>query len=509
MNPIQRLILIAVVCLLATSVLRFHDLSGMVVWHDEVHSLARISGVTSAQMGETLYDGEIHSPSDLLRLQAPQGEVSFGRAMGALKEHPEHGPLYYLLGWALADWTERPITALRGASALFSLLLFPAVFWLARELGGRRFAWSAMALAAASPLFFLYAREARQYALWLVLITAASAMFIRLLRYNRSKEYLIYSGLLMLALYTQLMTGLIILAHALLLALMHYRQREVAPGIAKRLLLAWGAVLLAFTPWLGVIYEQRDNFKRFTGWMSHSVSLAEKVEAWLGHIARLFVDLPGAETFWVAGGMLMLLVGVFYFRQAPLLQRRFVALMILIHLAVVILPDLLLGGRRSLETRYLLPMLLMLQFMIAWALACGFTRKEWRYRAASQLLLIVVLGMGLLSQYVISQADSWWTKSLSRENAAFARLVNASPHPLILGSSADTSSGEILSLAHRLDGHVRLLLEDPTRPLEIPSGYTRLFALLPSDRLRTELEKHYILQLYPGSWKWFVLTPRR
>jgi len=508
MNQTQRLILVATACLLVTALLRFQALNGMLVWHDEVHSLARVSGVTQEEMGEALFDGKLHTPSDLLKLQAPQGEVGFERVMRALKEHPEHGPLYYLIGWAVAERADEPVTALRGASAMLSLLLFPAIFWLARELGDRRFAWLVLALAAVSPLYFLYAREARQYALWLVLIAAASALFIRLLRDNRKREYPVYSGLLMLSLYTQLMTGVLILAHALTLAVVHYRQRTLAPGTAKRLALSWSAAVVVFIPWLLVILEQRGNFQRFTGWMSQSVSFSAMVKAWEGHVTRLFVDFPGAENLWLAGGILALLVVVFYFRRAPRLQRNFVAIMILTHLAFVVFPDLLLGGRRSLETRYLLPVLLMLQLMVAWVFANGFASGERSLRVAAEAVLAIVLGLGLYSQYTITQADHWWTKSFSSENAAIARLVNASPKPLVVGSFADTSSGEILSLAHRLDDRVRILLESSAQPVEIPSGYSRLFALLPSDRLRAALEKTYRLQPYPGSWKWFVLTPR-
>ncbi len=508
MNQHHWLIVLAFVSLSLTSLLRFCELDGMLIWHDEVYSLSRVLGIPHQQTLETLHDGEIHAPSELLKLQTPQGDVSFDKVMGALKEHPEHGPLYYLIGWAVVDWTEKPIVALRGASAVLSLLLFPAVFWLARELGDRRYAWLALTLAAASPLYFLYAREARQYIFWLVLITAASAALLRLLRHNRGRDYLLYIGLLMLALYTHLMTGLIILAHALFVAVMYWRQRPVLAGIGQRLLLAWGVVLVSFVPWLLVIYEQKDNFQRFTGWMSRSTSLTAMVKAWEGHVTRLFVDLPGAEHFWLAGGISLLLVALYHFRRAPRPQRIFIAVLIVTQLAFVILPDLLIGGRRSLETRYLLPLLLALQLMVAWAFSSGLSGGQRAIRGATQALLILVLAGGLYSQYVITQADQWWTKSLSAENAGFARLVNASSRPLIVGSYADTSGGEILSLAHLLDDHVRVLMENPARPIEIPSGYSRLFALLPSDRLRAQLEKTYAIEPYPGSWKWFVLSPR-
>ncbi|BCU08132.1 glycosyltransferase family 39 protein [Allochromatium tepidum] len=50
--------------------------------------------------------------------------------------------------------------------------LIPAVYWLTRELFGPGPApWVAAALVACSPLQLLYAQEARQYALWMLLLT--------------------------------------------------------------------------------------------------------------------------------------------------------------------------------------------------------------------------------------------------------------------------------------------------------------------------------------------------
>jgi uncharacterized membrane protein len=75
-----------------------------------------------------------------------------------------------------------PVTAFRGTSALFGLLLPAAAFWLMRELFGRGpVPWVAAALVAFSPLHLLYAQEARQYALWMLLFLASSAALQRAL----------------------------------------------------------------------------------------------------------------------------------------------------------------------------------------------------------------------------------------------------------------------------------------------------------------------------------------
>ena len=58
-----------------------------------------------------------------------------------------------------------PVVAARGVSAMFGPLLIPAVYWLMRELFGPGPApWAAALLVARSPMQFLHAQEARQYA---------------------------------------------------------------------------------------------------------------------------------------------------------------------------------------------------------------------------------------------------------------------------------------------------------------------------------------------------------
>jgi uncharacterized membrane protein len=508
MTQNQWLILLTVITLLATSILRFRELDRMLIWHDEVYSISRMFGIQHQQLADAVHDGKIHTPSELLRLQNPQQDGSFEKTLHSLQEHPEHGPLYYLLGWAVSDWTDKPIVALRGTSAVLSLLLFPAIFWLARELGDRRYAWLAMAFAGASPLYFLYAREARQYALWFALITAASAALLRLLRRASTTSYLSYIGLLTMALYTHLLTGLVMLAHALVVILRFYHHPSELTRLGKQLTLAWACALFFFIPWLMIIYKHAGQFQSFTGWMAQPISLSKLATAWLGHIAHLFVDLPGTQSFWILGGILALIVALQYFRHAPHQPRLFIGALIVTYLSFVVLPDLLLGGRRSVETRYLLPLLLAVELMFAWALACGLYSNKSIIRKTSFATYILILGIGLTSQYVITSADNWWTKSFSAENASFARLVNAAEKPLIIGSYTDVSTGEILSLAHLLDANVRVLMENPHKPAEIPTGYSRLFALSPYGQLRAQLEKNYKIEPFPGSWKWFIATPR-
>ncbi len=501
------LYLILIVCLSSTLFLRFTELGRMVIWHDEVFSLARIFGISHGKLIDAIHDGQIHTPAELLRMQQPQPGNGLSETLQALEEHPEHSPLYYLIGWGVARWVDEPIVALRGASAVLGLLLFPAIYWLGRELVGRRFAWLSVALASVSPVYFLYAREARQYALWIALMAAASAALLALLRRRNLRYFLIYTLLLILALYTHLITAMMMISHALFIFGLHHRRRGELLQAAKWVIPAWGFALLAFTPWLNVIVEQREAFQTFTGWMKTETMLDNLVASWLGTLTHLVIDLPMEGALASAIVLTALVVSIQSMRHAPRELQIFTGSLILVPLLLIVLPDLLQGGRRSMEPRYLLPLLLSLGLILAWGFTSGLSSLKQSTRRISGLMLCVLLVGGLGSQGVIAYADSWWTKSFSAENVAFARLVNRANKPLIIGSSTAVSGGEIVSLAHRLAPHVRILMENPATPLTVPVGYAEIFTFMPSDGIRQQLEKHYRLESYVNSWKWSIAVP--
>ena len=157
--------------------------------------------------------------------------------------------------------------------------------------------------------------------------------------------------------------------------------------------------------------------------------------------------------------------------------------------------------------RYLLPLLLALQLVVAWGFARVLTGTRPILRGASIGLLLLLLGAGFASQLRIIAADSWWSKSFSAENADVARLINGTERPLLVGSFHDVGAGEMLSLAYLLQPGVRVLLEDTDMPLKLPNDFTDLFAFLPSDRVRERFASSYRFEPVPGSWKWYHAVP--
>jgi uncharacterized membrane protein len=489
--------------------LRFHDLERMVVWHDEVFTLSRVAGFGHEEMTSDLFTGRLATPADLLALQSPRPDRGLDATWQALTEHPEHGPLYYLLARFATSIVTPPLRAARGTAAALSLLLLPALFWLTRELfGSRRAAWIVVAFAAVSPLQLLYAQEARQYGLWMALTAWSSANLLYALRHGHRWPWALYSLSLALGLYTHLLFLQVIAMHGLFLIWKGPRDWRGLLHTGIRPALAVSGALVAFLPWILVMVSELDAMSRFTDWMALDATFGQLAERWVLHINRVFLDLPAAESYaWVGLGIAVA-GAIAFLRLSPPTPRVFLTLFVLVPVVMVVAPDLVLGGRRSLMARYLFPLFMAMQLIAGWLLDRGLSAERGLWRASAAVALAALLTGAVMSDLVIAGAHTWWNKGFSASNAALARQVNRAERPLVLASPGAVSAGELISLSHRLEPHVRLFIEGFDDKIRIPQGYSDLFVLLPSPRLRTTLETRYRLEPFRDTWQWFVAVPR-
>jgi uncharacterized membrane protein len=110
-------------------------------------------------------------------------------------DQPEHPPLYYVIVRFWVQWFGNSVAVTRSLSALISLLTFPCVYWLCLELfGSPMTGWMAIALMAVSPFHVVYAQEAREYSLWIVMILLSSAAFLRAIRLQTRLSWGIYAA---------------------------------------------------------------------------------------------------------------------------------------------------------------------------------------------------------------------------------------------------------------------------------------------------------------------------
>lgn len=490
MNPsnLHRLIpLLALLAVLIGTTLRFNGLDGKVYWHDEVYTALRVSGYTSADYAGGAFTNRIYSTQELLNFLHPEAGSGIEDSLRGLMSRPEHGPLYYLLTRIGYLFTDDARLATRSVAAVLSLLLFPAAMWLWHELFNERLgAWIILGLMALSPFHLVYAQEARQYSLWAVMTVAVCAALLRARRRADLPAWALYALLLTIGLYTHLMLAVVILVHGLWLL---WESREQFKSFALAVLVA----TLLFSPWLWLFHSGLREVGHVTAWMQVAIPFERLSNAWGLHLVRQFVDYLTMKTPqpWLYGVLILLFYSLYRTaRSAPIASKRLLFIMLVITIGVVVAPDLINGGRRSQEARYLLPALLMLMFMVAYALTYAVSAERAWPRNLAFGVWLGLLGVGVWSGLNFIQAETWWNKSMSSHNPEVARLIDAGEHSLVICPVGDINPGEVLSVALEVDPRTRFILAQADYQPDIPQLQGDIFLINPSADIKQQAERY-------------------
>ena len=209
---------------------RFVNLDRKFYWIDETYTSLRVSGYTEAQIIKKISYKQIVLPSDLQKYQQINSEHNLTHTLHSLvTEDPQHPPMYYILARWWAQWFGSSVTAMRSLAAVISLLVFPAIYWLAWELfESSTVAWMAIAIFAISPYHILFAQEARQYSLWTLTTILSSAALLRATRATDENQnptrlvyhWTIYALMTAMGLSTHLLFVCVAAAHAIYITIM-------------------------------------------------------------------------------------------------------------------------------------------------------------------------------------------------------------------------------------------------------------------------------------------------
>lgn len=485
---------------------RFYGLDSKIYWHDEAHTSMRIFGHSLRDFIAEVYVGQPVSVESVQRYQRPDPALGFEDTWQMLTSRPEHSPVYYLLAHFWAREFADPRVGARMVSAFAGILMLPLLYLLGRDLFGERDVGAfALAVAAVSPFQLLYAQEARQYALWGAVTVLASLVLVRATRDPQPWRWGLYGLTVALGLYTHLLFASVVLAHGIYVA---YLSRRGSSGLAKPFGLAVLGALVAFIPWVYLLLSQADQVQKVTAWMSLQRSFVALGWSWLSELGRLFLDTPGDRPWWLLGTTAAAGLVYFFVRRAPAGPKWFLLSMILASAALVILPDLLSGGRRSQNPRYLMPVWIGVQFCAAYTLAALVRSPRPGERRLGQAATVVVLVAGILSCIAIVRADTWWNKGASALNADAARIINASAHPLVASANGAIGPGEVLSLSYLLEPKVGFLLVDYGRAPLFPEGYSDVFLFNPSCELVEALAGPAgVIRVLPKARLWRLPKP--
>jgi len=497
--------LLIVLLLILGVFFRFANLDKKIYWQDETFTSLRISGYTRSELVRQVFNGREIGIEDLRKYQQIISKKTvIDTIKGLALEEPQLPPLYFAIARFWVQWFGNSVTAIRSLSALISLLAFPCIYWLCQELfESPLVGWVAVALVAVSPFHVLYAQEARPYSLWTVTVLLSSAALLRAVRLQSKLSWGIYAIAVALGFYSFLFSGFVVIGHGIYVFVTQcFKFSRTVTAFSLATLVGF----LAFAPWLSAVITNFSNAQTGTNWASEKVNLLFLVAMWAGNISRLFFDFGvGSEQSLIyliplIPPILILLIIIgysiyFLCRQTPKRVWLFILTLIGVTALALILPYLILGGRRSGVARYIIPCYLGIQVTVAYLLATEITSISVNLRRQKlwQFVAIALLSSGVLSCAIGSQAEVWWNKGpeINKYNPQVARIINEATQPLLLSDNKEAAY--ILSLSYLLEPKVRLQLLVKPKVLKISNGFSDLFLYKPSEEFRYILEKelHY------------------
>ncbi|VXD10540.1 membrane hypothetical protein, involved in Hassallidin biosynthesis [Planktothrix serta PCC 8927] len=486
---------------------------------DETWTSVAISGHTLVEIQQ-----ELAQHQDLIPITALQkyqhlnpDQNVFDTVNYLITSDPQHPPLYYVLVRLWAQIFGDSPAGVRSLSVILSLLIFPSAYWLCVEMfESAVVGWIAMALIAVSPLQLFLAQEARQYGLWMVEILLSSATLLRAVKQKGKVNWIAYTLTLTLGLYTHLFTILVMIAHGIYVII--EQQFRFTKTLLNYLLFTSGALLM-FVPWLVVLITYiHTAVQQTSGWSIRFVENPfELIAIFLIRIARTFFDfnltssdLGMGISFALEGSMIytifalvLSLVLVSYliaFLVKSSINKNWILLALVggLPATLLIIADLFLGGIRSLQIRYQLPLCLSLEILTAYFIAYLFFQEQEAIlgKRISQIALAILLTVGLISDVKFFQSENWWTQTSGKFITETALVINNSENSLLVINPSPVNLGGILALSNYLS-KVDLLpvVNDVFQP--IPQDYTQIFFMQHNNSLFQQIEqdKNYALKV--------------
>jgi uncharacterized membrane protein len=485
---------LAIILVLLGILFRFNNLDFKVYWRDEALTSMQIAGYSQAEFLKDAFNSKITVPLELQHYQQMSHDRSLLDTIKVLSEEtPEHPPLYFILLHVWVFLFGGSVIAYRSFSALISLLVLPAIYWLCLELfNSRRVGYFGVMIAAISPFFVAYAQEAREYSLWTVAILLSSQALLRAMRLNTRKSWSIYAIALIFSFYTYLFSIFVLAAHgAYVFITGKFRFNKTFISY----ILASALGLLAFLPWIMTFIIHLSAFRRSMSWSFESHhSLFELIRFWSTLPRFLFfdIDLPrigffSTYYFWALATSVFTIYALYFvIRNSRKEIWLFILILSIIPFLFLALPDLIIGGSRSTNARYLTPSFLGVELSFAYFFSTqtslAIKQKAWK------ICFAILISTGLIACIMSSSMEYSFAKD-GQSILKVAVLVNQSLEPLVISNNYAYNPTNILSLSRKLDPKVKIQLLDGTKTPLIPNGFKTYFFYSPQ---------------VPESWKQFV-----
>lgn len=472
---------------------RFYKIDEKLLWHDELATRVFAAGYTVDEWKKALYTGEIFDVAEVQNYQKHNPARSVAGAVRDLAENdPQHPPLYYVLTRIWVGLFGDGIGTLRALSALLSIFGAAGIYWLAFELfQHRRAAWIAVCLYAVSPFFVLYAQEAREYAFWGALIVCSCAALLRAIRRTEAGAsaggaWALYSLITVVSLYTSFTSASVIISQLVYLC---FREKLRPTRTAKQAFVALAVAAIAFLPWFLTLLAHFDAFQVSMRWSREIIIPRSALIRILVHnTSRVVLDFwPEVVDLsaYVATASISALVAwaiVQVVRGSSRASSAMVVLLIFVPISMLLVPDLLFGGIRSISMRYLTPSWIGVVLALAYVL-----RDSWRATA-------VIFAIAVASCANNAPKIAVWTKATSVNLPRVAEEINREPSALLVGNLERHNPGNLMALSVLLKPGTKMqfidvVMEEHYR-LPRQYGTVFLFGSIGDYRHRMEAREH-------------------
>lgn len=491
---------------------RFINLEQKILWFDENASIFKISGYTSETWNNKLSNDQLINIENLPKYYSPNPKSNAIDTIKLLaKEDPKHVPLYFVMLRLWVDSFGNSVAVMRSLSVVISLLAFPCIYWLCLELFQSTFVgWVGVALIAVSPFHLLYAQEARMYSLQTVMILLSSTVLLRAIRINTKLSWGFYTLSLLLLIYTHTLAFFLAIAHGIYVVATYGARRN------KKLinyLVATLVSLFAFIPWLFFIVTHSDEVIASMGWSTQPIPLFSLFLHWTINLSRIFIDFNPSHQLnefssfqnplsIVSITSILIVVGYsiyFLCRNTPKKTWIFILALIGIPSLVLVLPDVLFGGIRSYNSRYLIASYLGIHLAVTYLVATKIILScQIRHHKFWKFVTLFLIGCGISSCIIISPAETWWNKYYASESLPITKILNQANQPLLLIENYWWSEGNLYSISKFLEPKVIIkALPEGKMISQVSSSFSNVFLFNPSETLQEKLKKSQIYKIQP------------
>ena len=433
-ESLRSLFVIAAVAILIGVGARVANLNAPLFWQDEAYTALRTTGHLQEDYLK-LFDGRVHRVADVRAFETLDPARGVPDVVSALaREDPHHSPLFYALDrvWVGAFGTSP--AGFRGLSAALGIVAIGLAFALGTTLLRSRIGGAiAASLFAISPIFVVYARQAREYALFSCAIMLATLALVRALRGGTVPAWIAYALCVALGFYVDPIFALVVAGHAVTIALqpgsIPERARRFAPWAVATI--AGG---LAFVPWALNAFASRGNISDQLDWGAYGYPLKALAQKWTFNVGALFFDGEFRTLIFAPIAIAVVLVAlglvVHFVRRG---DREIVCVLVPFGVAtfvVLVGRDALYHSHFSVIARYLTPM--WLAALLACAAMLFAAMQTARTRRLATTVWIGLLCAGVASIGLRGFAENWWDNNDQIAYQAVAREIDDAPNPLMV-----------------------------------------------------------------------------